>query len=93
MIEVYEHTENGAVYTPAEEGFYASARNGSRGIFLLGPYETLAEAESNMPRAREYVIEHDSEGWFYTYGTARGQVKRGAELPLGKLNDRIGLVI
>ncbi|MFE0326273.1 hypothetical protein ACFW08_05590 [Streptomyces sp. NPDC058960] len=78
--------------SPAEEGFYASARNGSRGVFLLGPYATHAEAEENMPRAREYVIEHDREGCFYAYGTARGQSKPGRKLPPGRLNDRIGLV-
>jgi hypothetical protein len=76
---------------PQAEGFYVSARYRDRGVLLLGPYATHAEARANVDRARRYVLDNDPRGWLYAYGTARGVAKPGRPLLRGRLNDRLGL--
>lgn len=74
------------------EGFYVTVRDGAKTGFLLGPYTTHAEAETNVGRARDEVMRQDPFGCsFWGFGTARATAKPGRELKPGKLNDVIGL--
>lgn len=74
------------------EGFYVTARDGSKFDFLLGPYGTHAEADANVDRARRYVLDRAPLASFWGYGTAKLTRKPGRTLRPGKLNGRIGLV-
>jgi hypothetical protein len=93
---MHEHTPDSAPAagdSPAgAEGFYVSARYRNRATLLLGPYATHQEARGNVARVSRYVVEHDPLGWLYAFGTVRGEMKPGRELPAGRLNDRLGLV-
>lgn len=73
------------------EGFYVTVRGGARSGFLLGPYATHAEAESNVGRARRYAGQVDDRAHWYAFGTARATAKPGQALKPGKFNDCIGL--
>lgn len=57
--------------------FFVTVVDGPRTGFLLGPYDTHAEALANVERGKRLAHESDnySRSWFYAYGTAR--VKRG----------------
>ncbi|MDX3260771.1 hypothetical protein PV336_16240 [Streptomyces sp. MI02-2A] len=83
--------DSGDVEGAQEEGFYVTVRDHNRAGFLLGPYTSKEDAESNVSRARRYAEDQLLEACFYEYGTARAVAKPGRSLPQGKLNDRIGL--
>lgn len=74
------------------EGFYVTVRDRAKSGFLLGPYTTHDEAQSNVDRARRYIRDEvDAFASFWGFGTARVTAKPGRELKPGKLNDVIGL--
>ena len=77
--------------TDAPIGFYVTIRRGSRTGALLGPYPTHDDAQKNVIRARVTAEDIDSWAGFDAFGVTRVQMKPGASLPVGKLNDRIGL--
>lgn len=64
-------------------GYYVSVIDGPRKGFLLGPYDTHAEALENVDRGRELALKTDnaSRTWFYSYGTCR--IERDGKLPKG----------
>lgn len=80
------------------EGFYVTMAKGQprpgRVALLLGPYLTHARALAEEGRARAYILnEMNMPGAaFLLYGTTRLEVKPGQELPLGKLNDKLGFI-
>jgi hypothetical protein len=91
MTQEGESTPQGAEDGRAV-GFYVYVRHGKQRGFLLGPYATKGEADANVSRARQHADEHVPGSGFYEYGSARAVAKPGRTLPVGKFNDRIGLV-
>jgi hypothetical protein len=75
----------------APEGFYVTVVNGTRRDVLLGPYDAREDALENVDRASGYVEERFADGGWWAYGTARVAAPEGRTLPVGKLNDIIGL--
>lgn len=73
----------------ANVGFYVTVIDGSRSGKLLGPYDTLAEAEGNVTRARVKAQEVDDRAHFYGFGTAKVTTER--PLPPGLFNTLVGL--
>ena len=73
-------------------GFYVTVKRDSQTGVLLGPYDSKAEAAANVERAKAECHKIDVMAHFYGYGTTRvRKVRPGAVLPVGLLNDRIGL--
>lgn len=75
--------------TVTNTGFYVTVIDGTRSGRMLGPYDTLAEAEANVTRARVKAEEVDAFAHFYAFGTAKVTSER--PLPPGLFNNLIGL--
>ena len=54
-------------------GYYVTVKDGPRTGFLLGPYDTHAEALANVERGEVLAMETDNatRTWFYAYGTSK----------------------
>lgn len=70
---------------PPGTAFYVSAVEGRRWTFLLGPYETHAEALARVERGRAIVREHypDLYPWV---GIGTASVTPGETHPEGRFN-------
>ena len=51
--------------------YYVSVVEGKRRGFLLGPYDTHAEAKANVARGRKLAVKADPWAEFYAFGTCR----------------------
>lgn len=73
-------------------GYYATCRN-QRGQYawLAGPFDTHQQAHDALWAARKYVNDHDPQGPWYAYGTARRLDP--ADRPPGVLNDHLQLEV
>lgn len=57
---------------PGDGGrYYVTVRDGSRTGWLLGPYETHAEALANVQRGNDLANRADPRAHWYAFGTAR----------------------
>lgn len=74
-----------------ESGYYATvqrqAGNTAKTGLLLGPYDDYASADAQVPLARELAYEVDPRTHFDKFGVSRLDMKPGAALPAGVLND------
>lgn len=54
-------------------GYYVTVKDGPRTGFLLGPYDTHAEALAQVERGEKLAMQTDNatRTWFYAYGTTR----------------------
>lgn len=50
--------------------FYVTVQDAGRTGFLLGPYDTRADALANVERGRRLACEGDVWAAFYSFGTA-----------------------
>lgn len=72
--------ECGNADCPATGGrFFVTVRDGKRTGFLLGPYDTHAEALSHVRRGSDLADVADPRAAFYAFGTSR--VLDGVDLP------------
>lgn len=53
------------------ERYYVTLRDAGRTAWLLGPYETHAEALEHVERGRELAYKHDPYTHFMGCGTAK----------------------
>jgi hypothetical protein len=51
--------------------YYVTVREGNRHGYLLGPYDTHAEALSHVQRGSEYAAGVDVKAHWYAFGTGR----------------------
>ena len=65
------------------EVFYVTIRRGTRTGFLLGPYSTKTDAETDVDPGRE-LARRNPFTWF---GVTEVTVNSGKPLPRGILND------
>ncbi len=72
--------------------YYVSVRDGDRWDVLAGPWRTHQPALDQVEPAKRLTIQLRPMAAFYAYGTCR--LDPGDQpLPVGKLNDRLGLVV
>lgn len=67
-------------------GFYVTARNGKRTAYLLGPYDSKAEAEADVSLGSRLAGGRDPHAHSYAYGTAKVTMRPGRPLPEGRLS-------
>ncbi|MFF4777555.1 hypothetical protein ACFY05_32330 [Microtetraspora fusca] len=74
-------------------GFYVTARTtATKWLPLLGPYSDREAALPHVDRARRYVADHGpAEAHWWSYGTTKVTAKAGDALPVGRLNELIGM--
>lgn len=70
--------------------YYVSLRRGSRTALLAGPFDTHTEALALVERATAEANRIDEWSWFDPFGTC--SMPRAPTNPVGKLNDRLGLL-
>jgi hypothetical protein len=70
--------------------YYVSLRRGSRTALLAGPFATHTEALAMVDTAVKLANELDQWAWFDPFGTM--SLPRAANNPVGKLNDRLGII-
>lgn len=70
--------------------YYVNLKRGSRMALLAGPFETHTEALETVARAVLEANLVDAWSSFDPYGTC--SLPRAAGNPLGKLNERLGVV-
>jgi hypothetical protein len=68
------------------EGFYVTVQDAGRTGFLLGPYDSKSEAESNVKLGQRLAEQVNDRAFWYAYGVTRVVMKPGIDLPAGKLN-------
>jgi len=78
----------GASHDGENGGYYTSARDAGRTAFLVGPFDTHAEALAWVDRTRAKAEEVNARAVFYAFGTVR--MKDGYREP-GRLNGWNGL--
>lgn len=56
---------------PPHGDYYVTVRDGGRTGFLLGPYDDIRDATTNVTRAQALAVETDPFAYFYAFGVAR----------------------
>jgi hypothetical protein len=67
-------------------GFYVTAKDGKRTAYLLGPYDSKAEAEADVSLGAKLAERHDDRAHSFAYGTAKVTMRPGKPLPEGRLS-------
>jgi hypothetical protein len=78
---------------PGPAGFYVTVKDAGRTGWLLGPYDSKAEAEGKVTLGAKLAGQHDDRAHFYAYGVARLAMRPGQALPKGILNDVAAKVV
>lgn len=69
------------------EGFYVTMRRGKQTAFLLGPHDSYAAAEEQVPLGQRLARQVNPRSVFDAFGVTRVVMEPGEQLPPGKLND------
>jgi hypothetical protein len=70
--------------------YYVSLRRGKRTALLVGPFATHTEALAMVDRAVAEANRLDQWAWFDPFGTM--SLPRAPSNPMGRLNERLGVV-